>query len=102
MPPSIFLELSPGEIDLLLAVRHADADPPNGQQVIDAYRQRRDGKGSHGTLTNYLGELDETGYVETEWRADEKLYRLTDKGENTLWTLRDDIDAALSEDATHE
>jgi DNA-binding PadR family transcriptional regulator len=98
MTPSIFLDLSPGEIDLLLALREADADPPNGRQVIDAYQQRRDGAGSDGTLTSYLRRLDARGYVASDKEGRERLYRLTDKGANTLWTLRDDIDAALEDD----
>lgn len=94
MPSSPFADVTAAQYDVLLAIAHADA--PTHTDVIEAYQRRRE---TMSKPTAYLTHLVQQGYVSEDRSEDSSTtrYQLSAKGRNTLWTLREELDAALEE-----
>ena len=89
---NILSELTPAQIDVLLAVANAD-EWATRRSVTEGYRIRRN------TMSNpndYLQTLVSRGYVEKGENDDgNDIYRLAPVGRDGLWNLRDELTDVL-------
>lgn len=98
MTESIFEQLTPAQIDLLISVGSADVERPSTPAIVARYETRR-GESSHGTIRGHLNDLEARGLL-VKGRIDGRTnnYRLSADGKRALASLRDDVNAALEDD----